>query len=178
MLLRQVWVTALSVLLAFNLASKLLGYVWLKYHVHDDVNTVPWSTDKGEVYLQFDTWARYRLHSADEWAALYPGNGLVHLGRDQEPHTVAMLHQLRCIDFVRDQITRPAAARDGGQTRHCMNYLREMLMCHADDTLDAYQYVHKTRALDAQPVRRCRDWRAVYERVERSQLGRNGTGRA
>ena len=78
-----------------------------------------------------------------------------------------------------------ARVDDDAQTQHCMNYLREMLMCHADDMLDPYQYAHKIRALNAQPVRRCRDWRAVYERVEKSQLGHsvrvraglNGTGR-
>lgn len=129
----------------------------------------PWTVNREEVFLQFDTWARYRIHSAHEWAALAPRDGLVHLGADREAFTVAMLHQLRCVNFVRDQLTKNKLARDFAQTQHCMNYLRQMLMCHADQMLDPYQYVHKTRALNAQPVRRCLDWRVVYERVESNQ---------
>ena len=147
--------------------------------------TVPWTINHNEVSLQFDTWARYKLHSAHEWAALVPSDGIVHLGVDQEPHTVSMLHQLRCINLMREQLTQSKAGRDVDRTQHCMNYLRQMLMCHADDMLDPYQYVHKMNALNAQPVRRCRDWRAVYERVEdnqrehslRTRAGLNGTER-
>ena len=80
-----------------------------------------------------------------------------------------MLHQLRCLDVLRDQLTRTKGERDTEPTRHCLNYLRQMLLCRGDLYLDAYQYAHNVNAVHPHPVRRCRDWRAIYEKVAENQ---------
>ena len=129
---------------------------------------VPWHRGQKEVVLEWDAWTRYNLHSSAEWAMLYPGNGIVHLGHDKTPYTVSMFHQLRCLDVVRDQLTRPKTRRDTEPTRHCMNYLRQMSSCHADLDFEPNQYVHEINPVHPNPVHRCLDWRPVYEELRRN----------
>ncbi|KIP10242.1 hypothetical protein PHLGIDRAFT_66071 [Phlebiopsis gigantea 11061_1 CR5-6] len=81
------------------------------------------------------------------------------------------MHQLRCLDVIRDQLTRPKVDRDVHLTNHCMNYLRQIIMCHGDTHLDPILYTSDTKTVEDHPVRRCLDWRAVYDRVFRPQDG-------
>ncbi|GJE92373.1 hypothetical protein PsYK624_085270 [Phanerochaete sordida] len=129
------------------------------------------TVEKKEVLLLFDNWTRYKLNSSLEWAALYPGNGVVRLGPSQDPYTVSMMHQLRCLDQIRQDLTQPKYSREIGRTRHCMNYLRETLMCRGDTMLDAYQYTHKIKPVRVDVIRRCHDWREVYQNVAENQRG-------
>ena len=98
-----------------------------------------------------------------------PDDGLVHLGPAREPFLVSMLHQLRCLDVLRDQLSKPLAERTEQPARHCINYVREMILCRGDTNLDPYQYPSNIHPVEAHPVRRCLDWRAVYEAVEENQ---------
>ena len=60
-----------------------------------------------------------------------------------------------------------------------MNYLRQSLMCRGGLQIDSYQYPHKTNPVHPHPIRRCKDWRAVYDKVWENQrehlTWRNGT---
>ncbi|RDX40717.1 hypothetical protein OH76DRAFT_1412755 [Lentinus brumalis] len=133
---------------------------------HDRDSSSWFAADEpGEVLLEIDSWTRYSLFSPLEWQPLFPAGGIVHLGPKREPYTVSMLHQLRCLDVIRDQLSRVKAERDEEPTRHCLNYLRQMLQCRGDLQLDAYQYAHKVGALHPHAVRRCKDWRVVYQKV-------------
>ncbi len=80
-----------------------------------------------------------------------------------------MMHQLRCLDVVRDQLSRPRGERDAEPTRHCLNYIRQMATCRGDLQFDPIQYPHKVNALHPHAVRRCRDWRTVYDAVWKNQ---------
>ncbi|KAI0755645.1 hypothetical protein C8Q74DRAFT_317592 [Fomes fomentarius] len=162
---------AFSVVLVANVLFKLFGRLAIdRIRRNESVGPVQWDLDGKEVVLQGDRWTRYPLHdSAQQWAALFPEGGIVHLGTKHTPHTVSMMHQLRCLDVVRDQLTRPRAARDIEPTRHCMNYLRETLMCRGDLQIDPYQYAHKINAVHPHPIRRCKDWRVVYAKVAEYQ---------
>ncbi|KAI0325751.1 hypothetical protein GY45DRAFT_1329860 [Cubamyces sp. BRFM 1775] len=159
------------VLLAANAAVKLTARLAIaraerqeKQHENE-----LWHVDRKEVLLEVDSWTRYKLDSAQQWAPLFPGGGVIHLGEDREPYTVSMMHQLRCLDVVREQLGRPKHARAEEPTRHCMNYLRQTLFCRGDLQLDPYQYPHKINAVHPHPIRRCKDWRAVYEKVAENQ---------
>lgn len=79
------------------------------------------------------------------------------------------MHQLRCLDVVRDQLTRPKNQRDIEPTRHCMNYLRQMIVCRGDLQFDPMQYASQINALEAHAIRRCKDWGAVYGAVWKNQ---------
>lgn len=131
-----------------------------------------WSVDRKPVAFLFDAGLRrYTLNSSTEWAALVPGDGLVHLsdGEHEEPFMVSMLHQLRCLDVMRDQLTKPRAERTEQPARHCMNYIRQMILCRGDTHLDPYQYPSNIHPVESNPIRRCMDWRAVYDAVEQNQ---------
>jgi hypothetical protein len=81
---------------------------------------------------------RYQPHAreaADEFANLFPSGGhLVHMGEDQRPFTVSMFHQLRCLEVVRKEY----ADRTGPSplARHCLNYLRQSILCLADNRIE------------------------------------------
>ena len=124
-----------------------------------------WRVERKEVALEIDSWTRYHLSSGAEWAPLFPEGGVVHLGPSQTPYTVAMMHELRCLDVIREQLSRPKLERDVEPTRHCLNYLRQMLTCRGDLQLDMFQYPHRTGSLHPHAIRRCKDWRSVYEKV-------------
>lgn len=133
-----------------------------------------WSVERKEVALQFDSWTRYKLDSAQQWAPLFPEGGIIHLGPERTPYTVSMMHQLRCLNVIRDQLSRPRSERDAEPTRHCLNYIRQMATCRGDLQFDPIQYPHKVNALDPHAVRRCRDWRAVYDAVWKNQQEHRG----
>ncbi|KAM5531448.1 hypothetical protein V8D89_014905 [Ganoderma adspersum] len=128
-----------------------------------------WSVERKEVALQFDSWTRYKLDSRQQWAPLFPDGGIIQLGPERTTYTVSMMHQLRCLDVIRDQLSRPRSERDAEPTRHCLNYVRQMATCRGDLQFDPIQYPHKVNALHPHAVRRCRDWRAVYDEVWRNQ---------
>ncbi|TBU27425.1 hypothetical protein BD311DRAFT_696509 [Dichomitus squalens] len=161
---------ALSIcLLITNTAFKFAGVITIQKVGRPLTYTNRIWIPEEEVLLIVDLWTRYPLNATRQWAPLFPNGGVVHLGPDNIPYTVAMMHQLRCLDVIRDQLSRPKSARDTPPTRHCLNYLRQAVMCRGDLQLDPYQYVHQVGALHPHPIRRCKNWTALYERVWENQ---------
>lgn len=82
---------------------------------------------------------RYQLDTPDgiaEWASLIPPGG--HLmrawdGTEVQTFTVAMFHQLRCLDIIRNDYVRQ---RRSPLLKHCVNYLRQSILCLADNHLE------------------------------------------
>ncbi|OCH86029.1 hypothetical protein OBBRIDRAFT_807074 [Obba rivulosa] len=111
----------------------------------------------------------YGFTSDQEWAALVPGNGTVHVSPHHQPFMVSMFHQFRCMDVVRMQLRTTKERRDMQYARHCLNYLRQMTLCRGDTFIDPFEYLSKKGALARHPVRRCKDWRALYEAVTTGQ---------
>jgi hypothetical protein len=119
--------------------------------------------------------------SADaEWAALAQHDGIIHLGPHRQPYSISLFHQLRCLDIIRRDVIRvgvesaeslPLAPEDNHSnrlSRHCLNYMRQMVLCRADLALDPVL----GRALEARvrpDTNQCVDWRRVYEELERNQ---------
>ncbi|KAI0710881.1 hypothetical protein C8Q76DRAFT_739020 [Earliella scabrosa] len=155
--------------LAASATLKLAARVVLTRIQRVENDDTPWNVERKEVALEVDSWTRYHLSSAAEWAPLFPEGGIIHLGPLGMSYTVSMMHQLRCLDVVREQLTRPVRERDVEPTRHCLNYLRQMVMCRGDLHFDPYQYAHPINAVHPHAVRRCKDWRAVYESVWENQ---------
>ncbi|KIJ65819.1 hypothetical protein HYDPIDRAFT_109862 [Hydnomerulius pinastri MD-312] len=133
------------------------------------LSNLPWNVEKKQVLLPFDTGLRYGLHDSEQWSALVPRDGLVYLGEDHQPAMVSMMHQLRCIDILREQLSLPKTLREEQPARHCMNYLRQMTLCRGDIYLDPFQYASRIKAVDPIPIRKCLDWEAVYDAIEVNQ---------
>ena len=103
-----------------------------------------------------------------EWAALAPNNGILHLGPRRQPYSVSLFHQLRCLDIIRRDIVEPLPPEDSKLSRHCLNYMRQMVLCRTDLAVDPVL----GRGADARvrpDTNQCVDWRRVYEELEKNQ---------
>ncbi|KAJ7143528.1 hypothetical protein C8R43DRAFT_953969 [Mycena crocata] len=93
---------------------------------------------------------------------LFPrSNGFVELG----PEGVAMFHQMHCLQRIRTAIVQ---GDPGHHTRHCLNLLRQTVLCASDTTLDPMNSPKGTDGLGIVHV--CRDWQKVYDFVEENQM--------
>ncbi|KAI0749653.1 hypothetical protein C8Q80DRAFT_1218764 [Daedaleopsis nitida] len=109
-----------------------------------------------------------------EWnATLPPGGAVVHLGPAGRPFTVSMLHQLRCLDIVREVIvdyyadaSPDAVPKKQGLVQHCMNYLRQTVMCRGDLHIETVRAPKGQQVTVSAVTHACRDWTAVYEAAE------------
>ncbi|KAF5348665.1 hypothetical protein D9758_006800 [Tetrapyrgos nigripes] len=133
-----------------------------------------------------------------QWAALYPHEGIVRLGSDSKPFLPSMFHQLRCLDIIRlayvaqeenltfhdesaswkardehyhdhsDAPDVPGVVEDP-LARHCLNYLREMLLCRSDLNLESVQAMGpgdpNIHAVSFRRAQTCQDWTVVYDKL-------------
>lgn len=133
-----------------------------------------WPVERPTVLLASDATQRFRLNTSEgaaEWSAIVPGDGLVRLGPSWEPYTISMLHQLRCLAILRRDVVREGAA-SGGPTalgRHCLNYLKQMVLCRGDIKVESMRYKTHKDPIDLLGIYECRDWGAVYDAVRENQ---------
>ncbi|OAA36250.1 hypothetical protein NOR_07595 [Metarhizium rileyi] len=86
-----------------------------------------------------------------------------------------MFHQFHCLRWIRDQFWQlddtaagTAMLKDFPQRRnhtdHCIDYLRQSIMCHGDVTPITFEYVPEIRGLIAHhsTEHQCRDFKAIY----------------
>ncbi|KAF8167188.1 hypothetical protein B0H34DRAFT_779054 [Crassisporium funariophilum] len=177
--------TTLSLIfVALSLLLKLTGTYWVRRQIaHLTVeysyvgNDYPevWPIERKNVLMTFDNPKHFRLDSEDgaaEWAAIAPKNGVVHLGPHRQPYTVSMMHQLKCLDIIRQEMVRETDKDNTGTTelgRHCLNYLRQMVMCRGDLELESFQFASHKNPIDWHGVYECKDWEAVHKEMEKNQ---------
>ncbi|KAJ7456067.1 hypothetical protein FB451DRAFT_1372967 [Mycena latifolia] len=140
-----------------------------------------------EVLMDVHDTPHYGLNgsAADaQWAALIPHNGgIVRLRagtrEKEETFMLGMAHQLRCLDVIRRDWVRGAELHEADAewqpttsavTAHCLAYLRQMVLCHADRRLEPVVDPFGAHAVNVRGVQTCRDWEAVYKWV----LGHEG----
>ncbi|KAJ7151677.1 hypothetical protein C8R46DRAFT_490513 [Mycena filopes] len=124
------------------------------------------------IYLNVENTVHYQLNSsrADaEWGALVPEDGgIVHVGPDRRPFMLSVFHQLRCLNIIRQAYvvdahnSLPEHAKLAGQSRHCLNYLRQMIMCRANLRLEPVVDPFGVHPVNPWGKLTCSDWRAVY----------------
>lgn len=127
--------------------------------------------------MAFEDSVHYQINTEDgraEWASLTPGNGLVYLGEQPgRPFSISMFHQLRCLDIIREDIV--GADSNAALSRHCLNYLRQMIMCRSDAQLENILLTSKEDSLQPFFVRPgtyvCNNWNSVLEEVKKNQAG-------
>jgi Mycotoxin biosynthesis protein UstYa len=113
----------------------------------------------------------YRLSGHDagaEWAALAPNNGIIHLRPQRRPYSISLFHQLRCLDIIRRDIVGSLPPEGSKTSRHCLNYMRQMVLCRADLAVDPVlgrEFKADVRA----ETNQCVDWRRVYQELEKNQ---------
>lgn len=113
-----------------------------------------------------------------EWDSVYPRSyGFVRLGPNHRTMCVSMFHQLHCVEKMRLALNDPEdPIATIPHLQHCMNFIRQMMLCAADTTLEPADEVVRdesgrevgTRASGVGVTHTCRDWTTVYETVEQN----------
>ncbi|KAG2114536.1 hypothetical protein DEU56DRAFT_748932, partial [Suillus clintonianus] len=126
----------------------------------------------GPVLVAFEDSVHYQMNTEDgraEWASLTPGSGLVYLGEQHRPFSISMFHQLRCLDILREDLVGENS--NAALSRHCLNYLRQMVMCRGDAQLE--NVLGSTGNSSQVFVRpgsyMCSNWNSVLEEVKKNQ---------
>ncbi|KAJ7107816.1 hypothetical protein C8R44DRAFT_804260 [Mycena epipterygia] len=105
-----------------------------------------------QVLMDVHNTENYQLNGSQadaQWEALIPASGgLVRVGPQNELFMVSMYHQLKCLDIIRRDYVAGLNGKNGTDllTRHCLNYIRQMVLCHGDRRLET-----------------CGDWTQVYK---------------
>jgi hypothetical protein len=81
---------------------------------------------------------------------------------------VSMFHQIHCLQMIRLALINGPNDHSG----HCLNFLRQAILCNSDTTLDPV-YINGSMAgsngLGVTHI--CRDWSQVYAYIEENQRG-------
>ncbi|THH08335.1 hypothetical protein EW146_g9028 [Bondarzewia mesenterica] len=104
-----------------------------------------------------------------QWEHLVPPDGgIIHHSHKGPQYTISMFHQLRCLDVVRSAVVATNAS-ELAKAQHCMNYLRQMVLCRVDLGLENVRDPYGPHAVELTRMHTCQDWRAVYDAVERNK---------
>ncbi|KAI0028699.1 hypothetical protein K488DRAFT_57969 [Vararia minispora EC-137] len=120
--------------------------------------------------MMIENTAHYDITSdlgAAEYAKLVPDGGHTVKMKDGKEYTVALFHQLRCLEILRNAYVDGAGVTP--LTEHCMNYLRQSILCLADTRLESVRAAGGEHIVDFSADYTCRDWTAVYEAAETLQ---------
>ncbi|THH03236.1 hypothetical protein EW145_g6421 [Phellinidium pouzarii] len=117
--------------------------------------------------------ADYPIHGPDAepaWNRVYPdGFGFVRLGTERRILCVSMFHQLHCVEKMRRALDNPDdPLATLPHLQHCMNYIRQMILCGSDLTLEPEEYNPVTRRKEATGVgvtHTCRDSSVAYDTI-------------
>ncbi|KZV96421.1 hypothetical protein EXIGLDRAFT_643201 [Exidia glandulosa HHB12029] len=106
-----------------------------------------------------------------DWASLFPSSlGFVRLGPDNRTFGISMFHQLHCLQSMQNLVfNEPTTEMGKWHASHCMNYLRQMLLCAADIRLEPFRPdpalgIDKVDGLDL--THTCRDWTRLRDIAE------------
>ncbi|KAK0209089.1 hypothetical protein DFS33DRAFT_1307583 [Desarmillaria ectypa] len=110
------------------------------------------------------------LDDREEWAssAAY-GFGYLRLGEEKRRFALSMWHQLHCLRTIRLAMEGHHDAGMRGHMQHCLTYLRQMILCNPDLTLEPADMLtrnYEIKRVGATHV--CKDWSKVYEEMERN----------
>jgi hypothetical protein len=123
-----------------------------------------------------------------EWNATLPSGGAtIRLGPGKHVFTVSIFHEMRCLNIIRESLVKAHAdpssrpvIRNDALIRHCMNYVRQMILCRANTRLEPVRANTGMGIAMSEVTHTCLDWSAVYEAAElnrREYLAGNNDGR-
>ncbi|KAF8875066.1 hypothetical protein BD779DRAFT_228318 [Infundibulicybe gibba] len=109
----------------------------------------------------------FALYDDDEWGTFFPSDGFTDLGPNNRTFLLSMIHQMHCLDVIRVGfvVNGTDAAK---HIQHCLRYLRQMVLCNADTTLEAADEIILNGRLEHEAngvgmVHRCKDWTVVRQ---------------
>jgi hypothetical protein len=107
-------------------------------------------------------------HAAHLWNSIRPNVhlGYVRLGEEDRLLVVSLYHALHCLTIFRRALVQDASLSDH-HFEHCLNYLRQLLLCSADATLEPIDFRPVNHSFVSPSYnRQCRDWSAVFAAVD------------
>ena len=110
----------------------------------------------------------YELGSESWSKILPPGGHTVHTTNPDgsiSTHTVAMFHQIRCIDILHKAYYDEGSHRTDPLAQNCMNYLRETFLCQMDMRNEPQGAVGTRNGYESL----CYDWEGLYAEAEKRQ---------
>ncbi|KAH8820924.1 hypothetical protein F5884DRAFT_66995 [Xylogone sp. PMI_703] len=100
---------------------------------------------------------------------------------DAEIYSVSMTHQLHCLAVLRDVIVKYSRGdksrfAGGGHEYHCLDYIRQSILCAGDTTLDYANAPDETGRSSggfsgAGSKHECRDWNVIRELLIENRSG-------
>ncbi len=137
---------------------------------------VPLSKHPRDAALVIEDTVHYHPNASAEWHSLFPAGtgGFVKLGPQNRLFGVSMFHQLHCLDKMRRAVVSvPSSEWESWHTQHCLNYVRQMLLCAANMRLEPV-IMEKGKGKEGLKVdglgleHRCRDWSVLRRAVEKN----------
>jgi len=141
--------------------------------------------EESEASMWIDNSVRYQIsepNSAGEWERLVPVSGTtISCPTDSESsdrgnlgtggggggtYTVSLFHQLRCLEIIRNDY---AAQETSQMSQHCLNYLRQILLCFADTRLEVIRSDRPPNVVSFGSDYNCRDWSKIYASASHNQ---------
>jgi len=122
---------------------------------------IPLSEHPYNSHLTIEDTIHYAPNATAEWHTLFPsGGGFVRLGPEYRLFGVSMFHQLHCLDKLRRAVVEePPSEWERWHTQHCLNYIRQMLLCAASNKLEPVKNVTEGLKVDGLGLEHtCRDW--------------------
>ena len=139
---------------------------------------IPLSRHPRDAAIVVEDTVHYHPNASSEWASLFPvgSGGFVRLGPRARLFGVSMFHQLHCLDKLRRAVVHvPPTEWETWHTQHCLNYVRQMLLCAASVRLEpvkgdpgAGDEGLKVDGLGLE--HQCRDWSILRTEAERNYL--------
>ena len=144
---------------------------------------LPPSRHLRNVALITEETVHYWPHTPQDWESMTPAGsgGFVRLGPQKRLFGVAMYHQLHCLRTLQQATSHSNGSGSGsydapekldnigGEVRHCLNYLRQMLLCAANVRLEPMTQDRELGGLKTDGIgleHRCKDWTVVRREVE------------
>ena len=110
--------------------------------------------------------------SSEEWLWISTvGDGDLRLGPSQRLFGVGWTHQQHCLHYILDALQSPTAAHGehAEHPEHCLNHIRQYVLCDADITLEPANVLARNWTEE----RRIGDHRCVNWTTLRSEFRRN-----
>ncbi|KIJ63975.1 hypothetical protein HYDPIDRAFT_91107, partial [Hydnomerulius pinastri MD-312] len=96
------------------------------------------------------------------WDNLATDLGYVRLGPEFRIFAISTHHAQHCLYTFAHLLVQPKPRKIDGHIQHCMNYMRQNILCTADTTLEPPDWQSRNFKLDRSGggwTRKCRDWR-------------------
>jgi hypothetical protein len=145
-----------------------------QYTYIGDDHPIELPLDLDIVALTFEDSKHYSTSGPTAWSewdlldSFPEGHGFVRLGPNGRLFGVSMFHQIHCLQMIRLALINGPNDHSG----HCLNFLRQAILCNSDTTLDPVYISGSMAGSDGLGVTHiCRDWSQVYEYIKENQQG-------